>query len=96
MGSSPPRSRPLDPAVQTRLLRELQTPWRGLRRALWMALGASGGVGLAAMALRLASGQAVASVDLLIQIAALVLFVGLLWFDRDRSRGVDPVEGGDG
>jgi len=81
----PPNPRPLDPAVQARLLRELQTPWRGLRRALWLALAASGGVGLAAMALRLASGQEVASVDLLIQIVALLLFAGLLWFDRNRS-----------
>lgn len=71
--------------MQARLLRELQTPWRGLRRALWLALAASGGVGLAAMALRLASGQEVGSVDLLIQCVALVLFAGLLWFDRDRG-----------
>jgi len=85
MGSNLPSSRQLDPAVQARLLRELQTPWRGLRRALWLALAASGGVGLAAMAMRLASGQDVGSVDLLIQVAALVLFAGLLWFDRDRS-----------
>ena len=84
MGSSP-SSRPLDPAVQARLLRELQTPWRGLRRGLWLALAASAGVGLAAMALRLASGQEVASVDLLIQLIALTLFGGLLWFDRDRG-----------
>ena len=85
MGSSQPSSRQLDPAVQARLLRELQTPGRGLRRALWLALAASGGVGLAAMALRLASGQEVASVDLLIQLVALALFASLLWFDRDRG-----------
>jgi len=85
MGSSQPSSRQLDPAVQARLLRELQTPWRGLRRALWLALAASGAVGLAAMALRLASGQEVASVDLLIQLVALALFASLLWFDRDRG-----------
>ncbi len=87
MGSNLPSSSQLDPAVQARLLRELRTPWRGLRRALWLALAASGGVGLATMAMRLASGQEVGSVDLLIQVAALVLFAGLLWFDRDRSSG---------
>jgi drug/metabolite transporter (DMT)-like permease len=96
MGSGPPSSRQLDPAVQARLLRELQTPWRGLRRALWLALAASGGVGLAAMALRLASGQEVASVDLLIQLVALVLFAGLLWFDRDRDLGSGVGRVGDG
>ena len=85
MGSNLPSTSQLDPAVQARLLRELKTPWRGLRRALWLALAASGGIGLATMALRLSSGQDVGSVDLLIQVAALVLFAGLLWFDRDRS-----------
>jgi hypothetical protein len=85
MGSNLPSSRQLDPAVQARLLRELETPWRGLRRALWLALAASGGVGLATMAMRLASGQDVGSVDLMVQVVALLLFGGLLWFDRDRS-----------
>jgi len=94
MGSDPPSARPLDPALQARLLRELQTPWRGLRRALWLALAASGGVGLAAMALRLASGQEVGSVDLLIQCVALVLFAGLLWFDRDRGGAAGGGVGG--
>jgi hypothetical protein len=95
LGSEAPSPRRLDPAVAARLRRELQTPWRGLRRALWLALAASGGVGLAAMALRLASGQEVGSVDLLIQLAALVLFAGLLWFDRDRA-GVAGRDAGGG
>ncbi|MGL6135473.1 MAG: DUF3493 domain-containing protein, partial [Prochlorococcaceae cyanobacterium] len=87
MAAKPQQFRQLDPAVQARLLKELQTPWRGLRRALWVALAASGAVGLAAMSMRLAAGQSVGSVDLLIQIAALILFGGLLWFDRNRIDG---------
>lgn len=71
--------------MRRRLLEEVRTPWRGLRRALWLALAASGGIGLAAMALRSASGEAVAPLDLVIQVGALLLFGGLLWLDRRRD-----------
>ena len=75
----------LDPALRQRLLQEARTPWRGLRRALWLALTASAGLGLATMSMRLSAGEGVPSSDLLIQLAALVLFGGLLWFDRNRE-----------
>jgi hypothetical protein len=81
--SKDPRS--LDPALKARLLQEARTPWRGLRRGLWLALGASASIGLATMAMRSAAGGEVASVDLLIQIGAFGLFGGLLWFDRNRD-----------
>lgn len=77
---------PIDPELRARLLQEARTPWRSLRRGLWVALAASGAVGLAAMGLRGAAGGEVASVDLLIQITAVVVFGGLLWFDRNRPR----------
>jgi len=80
--SKEPRS--LDPALKARLLQEARTPWRGLRRALWLALAASATVGLATMAMRSAAGGEVASVDVLIQLGAFVLFGSLLWFDRNR------------
>jgi hypothetical protein len=54
---------------------------------LWFALVASAGLGLATMAMRAAAGGEVASVDLLIQLTALGVFGGLLWFDRNRSAG---------
>jgi hypothetical protein len=83
-----PKSKPnqpqLDPALRQRLLQEVRTPWRGLRRALWLALTASGAIGLATMAMRAAAGGELASGDLLIQVAALVGFGSLLWFDRNR------------
>ena len=75
----------IDPDLRARLLQEARTPWRGLRRALWIALAASGGVGLATMAMRSAAGEVVPSVDLLIQIGAVGVFGGLLWFDRNRE-----------
>ncbi|MFM7311588.1 MAG: DUF3493 domain-containing protein [Cyanobium sp.] len=88
LSSKAERSRPpLDPALRERLLTEV-TPWRGLRRGLWLALTASAGLGLATMTLRLSAGEGVASSDLLIQVSALLIFGGLLWFDRNR----DPAE----
>jgi hypothetical protein len=80
----PARPPGIDPELRARLLQEARTPWRGLRRGLWVALLASGLVGMATMAMRLASGAELASTDLLIQIGAVVLFGGLLWFDRNR------------
>ncbi|MEB3202256.1 MAG: DUF3493 domain-containing protein [Synechococcus sp.] len=80
------RSKPdsIDPALRARLMQEVRTPWRGLRRGLWLALAASGAVGLATMAMRVASGAEVGSTDLLIQLGALGLFGSLLWLDRNR------------
>jgi hypothetical protein len=75
----------LDPALRQRLLTEARTPWRSLRRGLWLALTASAGLGLATMALRLSSGDAVPGSDLLIQLSALLICGGLLWFDRNRD-----------
>ncbi|MCP9775273.1 DUF3493 domain-containing protein [Cyanobium sp. HWJ4-Hawea] len=82
MGSKPPD---LDPELRARLLQEVRTPWRGLRRGIWFALVASAGLGLATMAMRFSSGELVPSTDWIIQVGALVLFGGLLWFDRNRS-----------
>ncbi len=81
----PQNSRSLDPALRARLLKEAKTPWRGLRRGIWVALAASAAVGLATMAMRGAAGSEVPSTDLLIQISAFVVFAALLWFDRNRE-----------
>jgi hypothetical protein len=85
MVPEPSPRQPLDPDLRRRLLSEARTPWRGLRRALWFALVASAALGLATMAMRSSAGGEVASADLLIQCGALILFGGLLWFDRNRS-----------
>ena len=80
---------PLDPQLRERLLAEARAPWRGLRRGLWLALFASAGVGLATMAMRGLSGDAVPSSDWLIQLSALGICGSLLWLDRERR---PPVE----
>ena len=82
MGSTPDS---IDPALRERLLQEARTPWRGLRRALWLAFTASAGLGLATMTMRASAGSEVAGSDLLIQVAALGIFGSLLWFDRNRE-----------
>ena len=82
---APQSRKPLDPAWKARLLQEARTPWRGLRRGLWLAFTASAAVGLATMAMRASVGEGVAISDLGIQIGALVLFGGLLWRDRNPS-----------
>ena len=88
----PPAREPLDPALRARLLQEARTPWRGLRRALWLAFTASAGLGLATMAMRASAGDVVPGSDLLIQVVALSLFGTLLW--RDRSPVIDSADSG--
>ena len=83
----------LDPAMKARLLQEARSPWRGVRRGLWLAFTASAGLGLATMAMRTSAGEVVAGSDLLIQVGALALFGTLLWFDRNREV-VDGTGGG--
>ncbi|MCB4428671.1 DUF3493 domain-containing protein [Synechococcus sp. MU1643] len=79
----------LDPALRERLLKESQTPWRGLRRLVWFALFASAGLGLFTMAFRASAGGTVDLSDFGIQGGALLLFSGLLWFDRNRGGSSD-------
>ena len=67
------------------MLQEARTPWRGLRRGLWFALTASAAIGLATMLLRLSAGDTVAGQDLGIQVLALLVCGGLIWWDRNRS-----------
>jgi hypothetical protein len=76
--------RTVDPELRERLLREVRAPWRSLRRAVWFALVASAGLGLATMSMRASAGEGVPSSDWLIQLGALGLFGTLLWFDRNR------------
>ena len=85
MNDGPGGDSRLDPALRERLLEESRTPWRGLRRLLWLALFASGGLGLFVMTFRLSAGDQVVVSDLTIQVGAVVLFGFLLWFDRSRD-----------
>ena len=92
---APRSSEPLDPALRAKLLQEARSPWRGLRRALWLALTASAALGLATMAMRASAGGELPGSDLLIQVVALAVFGGLLLVDRHRGDN-GPVPGGSG
>ncbi len=82
MPTTRPKPTSLDPELRERLLAEAKAPWKGLRRALWFALTASGAIGLAVMVMRSSAGSEVASGDLLIQLVAFIGFGLLLWRDR--------------
>ena len=84
------KGRELDPALKAKLQQELQSPWRGLRRALWFTLWASAALGLLVMGSRLASGGSVALNDAFIQIGALVLCSYLVWKDRPPTSPHNP------
>ena len=75
----------LDPQLRAKLLKEVRTPWRGLRIALWIALLGSSFIGLVIMTLRGLAGDNVPLNDSLIQVCAVLIFSLLLFFDRSRS-----------
>ena len=75
----------LDPKLRARLLQESRTPFRGVRRVLWVALFGSSLIGLFVMGLRASSGEIVLFKDAGIQLFALLLFGFLLFFDRQSE-----------
>ena len=73
----------IDPELKKKLLKETQTPFKGLRRILWIAFSGSAFLGLLIMLSKIASGGELHQNNLLIQFAACVLFPSLLFFDRN-------------
>ena len=75
----------IDPKLRKKLLKESQTPFKGLRRILWIAFSGSAFLGLLIMLSRIASGTELQQNNLLIQLGACVIFPGLLIFDRNKD-----------
>jgi len=75
----------IDPNLRARLLKETKNPYRGLRRAVWIALFGSAALGLFIMITNIIAGDNVSINDLLIQTSALAI-LGFLLF-KDRSKG---------
>ena len=75
----------LDPKFRSRLMKEFKSPFRGLRRVIWIALFGSSGIGLCIMSLRAISGEIVPLNDIGIQIGSLLLFSLLLFYDRRKN-----------
>ena len=75
----------IDPELKKKLLKESQTPFKGLRRILWIAFSGSAFLGLLIMLSRIANGNELQQNNLFIQIVACILFPTLLFFDRNKD-----------
>ena len=75
----------IDPELKKRLLKETQTPFKGLRRILWIAFSGSAFLGLLIMLSRIASGSELQPNNILVQLVACILFPALLFFDRNKE-----------
>ena len=75
----------IDPELKKKLLRETQTPFKGLRRILWIAFSGSAFLGLIIMVSKFASGIELQQNNLFIQLGACILFPTLLFFDRNKD-----------
>ena len=76
----------LDPNLRSRLLKETKNPYRGLRRAVWIALFGSAALGLFIMVTNIIAGDSVSINDLAIQTSALVILGFLLFKDRSKEK----------
>ena len=77
----------MDPNLRARLLKESKNPFRGLRRAVWIALFGSAALGFFIMVTNIIAGDNVSLNDLSIQTSAL-LILGFILF-KDRNKQVD-------
>ena len=73
----------IDPELKKKLLKETQTPFKGLRRILWIAFSGSAFLGLIIMLSKITNGSELQQNNLLIQLGACLLFPALLFFDKN-------------
>ncbi len=76
----------IDPELKKKLLKESQSPFKGLRRILWIAFSGSAFLGLLIMVFKITSGNELQQNNLLIQIGACILFPTLLFIDRTKDQ----------
>ena len=75
----------IDPNLRARLLKETKNPYRGLRRAVWIALFGSAALGFFIMITNIIAGDKVSITDLAIQSSALLILGFLLFNDRNKQ-----------
>ena len=75
----------IDPELKKKLLKESKTPFKGLRRILWIAFTGSAFLGLLIMLSKIASGNEFEQNNLLIQFGACIFFPALLFLDRNKE-----------
>ena len=75
----------IDPELKKKLLKESQSPFKGLRRILWITFSGSAFLGLLIMFSKIASGGELNLNNLLIQFGACIIFPTLLLYDRNKD-----------
>ena len=75
----------IDPELKKKLLKESQSPFKGLRRILWIAFSGSAFLGLLIMLSKIASGGELQQYNLFIQFGACILFPTLLFLDKNKD-----------
>ena len=76
----------IDPELKKKLLRESQTPFKGLRRILWIAFSGSAFLGLLIMLSKISTGSELQLNNILIQLGACILFPSLLFLDKNKEK----------
>jgi len=76
----------IDPELKKKLLKESQSPFKGLRRILWIAFSGSAFLGLLIMLSKIATGNEIQPNNILIQLGACILFPSLLFFDNYKKK----------
>ena len=74
----------IDSELKKKLLKESQSPFKGLRRILWITFSGSAFLGLLIMLSKIASGNEIQQNNLLIQLGACLLFPFLLFIDKNE------------
>ena len=74
----------IDPELRKKLLKESQTPFKGLRKIIWIACTGSAYLGLLIMLSQIAGGNGFQQNNFLIQLGACVISPILLFLDRDK------------
>ena len=75
----------IDPKLKKKLIKESQTPFKGLRRLLWIAFSGSAFLGFLIMLSKVASGSELQQNNLLIQLASCIIFPSLLFLDKNKD-----------
>ena len=75
----------IDPELKKKLLKESQSPFKGLRRILWVAFSGSAFLGLLIMLSNIISSGKLQQNNLFIQLGACILFPTLLYLDRNKD-----------
>ena len=75
----------IDPELKKKLLQESKSPFKGLRKVLWIAFTGSAFLGLFIMLSKIASGNQIQQNNFLIQLGACALFPFLLFLESNKE-----------